>query len=172
MLTKAQEFHNTFSNPNFSYWGEDSYEPQFGKIKPKPTSVTSSQEFLESIGKDRKDFLLLSRHWKLHRLLLLSHLHKIGFDKSLVSWDNRYHIPHMIDQMYIHDKNEEFGKLSYEDKKQYLPREKSVKKTDKKDNASASSSKNVSDEEKSSSEEGFCFRITDSSYCSSYSSTK
>lgn len=111
MLTKAQEFHNTFSNPNFSYWGDDSYEPQFGKIKPKPTSVTSSQEFLESIGKDRKDFLLLSRHWKLHRLLLLSHLHKIGFDKSLVSWDNRYHIPHIIEQMYIHDKNEEFGKL-------------------------------------------------------------
>ena len=111
MLTKAQEFDNTINNPNFSYWGDTSFEPQFGIVKSKPASISSSQEFLESIGKDKKDFLLLSRHWKLHRLLLLSHLHKIGFDKNLVSWDNKFHAQHILDKMYDYDKNEEFVKL-------------------------------------------------------------
>lgn len=111
MLTKAQEFDNTLNNPDFSYWGNDSFEPQFGKVVPTPTSVTTPEEFIESIGKDKKDFLLLSRHWKLHRLLLLSHLHKLGFEKSLVSWDNKFHIQYFIDLMYQYDRNEEFGKL-------------------------------------------------------------
>lgn len=111
MLTKAQEFDNTLNNPDFSYWGKDSFEPQFGKVVPTPTSVTTPEEFIESIGKDKKDFLLLSRHWKLHRLLLLSHLHKLGFEKSLVSWDNKFHIQYFIDLMYQYDRNEQFGKL-------------------------------------------------------------
>jgi hypothetical protein len=111
MLTKAQEFDNKFNNPDFSYWGNDSFEPQFGKVVPTPTSVTTPEEFIESIGKDKKDFLLLSRHWKLHRLLLLSHLHKLGLENSLVSWDNKFYIQYFIDLMYQYDRNEEFGKL-------------------------------------------------------------
>jgi hypothetical protein len=111
MLTKAQEFDNKFNNPDFSYWGNDSFEPQFGKVVPTPTSVTTPEEFIESIGKDKKDFLLLSRHWKLHRLLLLSHLHKLGLENNLVSWDNKFYIQYFIDLMYQYDRNEEFGKL-------------------------------------------------------------
>lgn len=111
MLTKAQEFDNKLNNPDFSYWGNDSFEPQFGKVVPTPTSVTTPEEFVESIGKDKKDFLLLSRHWKLHRLLLLSHLHKLGLENNLVSWDNKFHIQYFIDLMYQYDRNEEFGKL-------------------------------------------------------------
>jgi len=111
MLTKAQEFNNKLNNPDFSYWGNNSFEPQFGKIVPTPTSVTTPEEFVESIGKDKKDFLLLSRHWKLHRLLLLSHLHKLGLEKNLVSWDNKFYTQHFIDLMYQYDRNEEFGKL-------------------------------------------------------------
>lgn len=111
MLTKAQEFDNTLTNPDFSYWGKDAFEPQFGKVIQTPTSVTTPEEFIESIGKDKKDFLLLSRHWKLHRLLLLSHLHKLGLDKNLVSWDNKFQQQHFIDLMYQYDRNEEFGKL-------------------------------------------------------------
>jgi len=111
MLTKAQEFDNKFNNPDFSYWGNDSFEPQFGKVVPTPTSVTTPEEFIESIGKDKKDFLLLSRHWKLHRLLLLSHLYKLGLENNLVSWDNKFYIQYFIDLMYQYDRNEEFGKL-------------------------------------------------------------
>ena len=111
MLTKAQEFNNKLNNPNFSYWGENSFEPQFGKVVQTPTSVTTPEEFVESIGKDKKDFLLLTRHCKLHRLLLLSHLHKLGLENNLVSWDNKFYTQYFIDLMYQYDRNEEFGKL-------------------------------------------------------------
>jgi hypothetical protein len=114
MMTKSQEFTNTLNNPNFSYWGDNSFEPQFGKITQKPTSVTTTQEFVDSIGSEKKDFLLLTRHSKLHRLLLLSHLHKKGFDKSLVSWDNKFQNQYLLDKMYQFDRNEEFGKLVME----------------------------------------------------------
>ncbi len=111
MIGKAQEFYNTINNPNFSYWGEDSYEPQFGIVKQKPTSIVTSEEFLQSIGNERKDFLLLNRHWKLHRLLLLSQLHKLGFEKSLVSWDNRFSYQLNRDEFLMYNNDEEFLKL-------------------------------------------------------------
>jgi hypothetical protein len=111
MIGKAQEFNNTLTNPNYSYWGEGSYEPQFGTIEHRKNSVTTSQEFLESIGKDKKDFLLLNRHWKLHRLLLLSQLHKLGFEKSLVSWDKQFSYQLDRNSFLMHDNNEEFLKL-------------------------------------------------------------
>lgn len=111
MIGKAQEFYNTLTYDNFSYWGEGSYEPQFGIIKPKPSTAVSSKEFLESIGNDKKDFLLLNRHWKLHRLLLLSQLHKLGFEKSLVSWDNKFAFQLDKNEFLKYDDNEEFLKL-------------------------------------------------------------
>jgi len=111
MIGKGQEFYNTINNPNYSYWGEGSFEPQFGTIEHRKNSVITSDEFLESIGKERKDFLLLNRHWKLHRLLLLSQLHKLGFEKSLVSWDKQFSYQLDRDLFLIHDNNEEFLKL-------------------------------------------------------------
>jgi hypothetical protein len=111
MIAKAQEFNNVLDDPNYKYWGEGAYESQVGNIKSKVSTIATSAEFEESIGKDKKDFLLLSRHWKLHRLLLLSQLHKLGLDKSLVSWDNKFYAQNIIEEMYIHDRNEEFGKL-------------------------------------------------------------
>jgi hypothetical protein len=111
MIGKAQEFYNTINNPNFSYWGEGSYEPQFGTVRQNTTSIVTSEEFLQSIGNDRKDFLLLNRHWKLHRLLLLSQLHKLGFEKSLVSWDKQFSYQLDKDLFLMHDDNEEFLKL-------------------------------------------------------------
>ena len=83
MVAKSQEFNNIINNPDFRYWGENSNEPQVGAIKSGISTVATCEEFEESIGKDKKDFLLLSRHWKLHRLLLLSHLHKLGLDKII-----------------------------------------------------------------------------------------
>ena len=111
MVAKSQEFNNIINNPDFRYWGENSNEPQVGAIKSGISTVATCEEFEESIGKDKKDFLLLSRHWKLHRLLLLSHLHKLGLDKSLVSWDKRFYSKNAVEEMYVHDRNEEFGKL-------------------------------------------------------------
>jgi hypothetical protein len=111
MIGKAQEFYNTINDPNFSYWGEGSYEPQFGTIQHRRNSAVTADEFLESIGKDKKDFLLLNRHWKLHRLLLLSQLHKLGLEKSLVSWDNRFAYQLQREDFLKCDNNEEFLKL-------------------------------------------------------------
>ena len=111
MIAKAQEFYNTITYPDFSYWGESSFEPQSGTIAPDKNTVATSEEFVESIGKEKKDFLLLSRHWKLHRLLLLSYLHRLGLDKSLVSWDNKFFHGPMIEQLLECDNNTEFAKL-------------------------------------------------------------
>jgi hypothetical protein len=111
MVAKSQEFNNVLTNPGYRYWGEGSYESQVGNIKSGVSTIATSKEFEQSIGRDKKDFLLLSRHWKLHRLLLLSHLHKIGLEKNLVSWDNKFYTQNIVEEMYIHDKNEEFGKL-------------------------------------------------------------
>jgi hypothetical protein len=111
MISKAQEFYNTINIPNYSYWGNGSYEPQSGTISRNAASAVTSTEFLESIGNDRKDFLLLNRHWKLHRLLLLSKLHKLGIDKNLVSWDNKFSYQLRREDFLNYDDNEEFLKL-------------------------------------------------------------
>jgi len=77
--------------PDWSYWPKDTYEPQFGKIEIFKSSIASYNEFEESIGKDKKDFLFLCRHWKKHRLHILDCLHKLGFENNLVSWDNKFY---------------------------------------------------------------------------------
>lgn len=114
MIAKSQEFVNVINDPNFKYWGENAYESQVGKIEANKSSIVSSDDFLESIGKNKKDFLSLNRHWKLHRLLLLSQLHKLGFDKNLVSWDNRFAYQLDRDLFLKYDNNEEFIKLMTE----------------------------------------------------------
>lgn len=111
LISKSQEFNNTINNPDFKYWGENAYEAQVGKIECQPSTIVTATEFLKSIGNDKKDFLLLNRHWKLHRLLLLSQLHKLGLEKSLVSWDNKFYNESNISEFLIHDNNEEFAKL-------------------------------------------------------------
>jgi hypothetical protein len=111
LISKSQEFNNTINNPDFKYWGENAYEAQVGKIECQPSTIVTATEFLKSIGNDKKDFLLLNRHWKLHRLLLLSQLHKLGLEKSLVSWDNKFYNESNISEFLIHDNNEEFTKL-------------------------------------------------------------
>jgi hypothetical protein len=108
MISKAQEFYNTIHNPNYRYWGDNANEPQVGRITSNKSNIVSKDEFINSIGTDKKDFLMLNRHWKLHRLLLMSQLYKLGIDKSLVSWDNRFYHQNVVDEMLIHDRNDEF----------------------------------------------------------------
>jgi len=111
MVNKSQEFNNVISNPEWKYWGEGAYEAQVGHITSTVSTIASSEEFLQSIGKEKKDFLMLNRHWKLHRLLLLSHLHKLGLEKNLVSWDNKFYHEDSISELLMHDDNPEFAKL-------------------------------------------------------------
>ena len=110
-VSKSQEFNNTINNPDFSYWGENSHEPQIGKMEKKRSSIATHAEFVGSIGKDKKDFLFLCRHWKLHRLMAMSKLHRLGLDKNLVSWDNRLYHQNVVDAFLEHDNNIEFTNL-------------------------------------------------------------
>lgn len=111
MMGKSQEIYNTITRKDFSYWGEDSFEPQFGKIRTKKNSAVTSEEFLQSIGNDRKDFLMLNRRWKLHRLLILSHLYKLGLENSLISWDNKLSYELDRNEFLKYDNSEDFLNL-------------------------------------------------------------
>lgn len=111
LISKSQEFNNQINDPNWSYWGEGSHEPQVGKIQSKSSGICSYDEYEKNIETDKKDFLLLNRHWKLHRLLLLSELHKLGLDNNLVSWDNSFYDEHTINEFLKYDENYKFADL-------------------------------------------------------------
>lgn len=53
----------------------------------------------------------MCRHWKLHRLLLMSMLHKLGLDDNLVSWDNKLFDENTIRDFENIDYNPEFVEL-------------------------------------------------------------
>ena len=111
LQSKSQEFNKTLNDPNFSFWGEDSHETQVGKMKRNVSSIATYSEFEESIGKDKKDFLFLCRHWKLHRLILMNTLYKLNLDNNLVSWDNRLYHEHVVHDFQNYEKSPEFVEL-------------------------------------------------------------
>jgi len=78
-------------------------------------SVVSKSDYLENIQSDKKDFLLLTRHWKQHRIFLLNQIHRLGLDNSLVSWEKSYYSEKMIEELFKYDKNEEFANLIKEE---------------------------------------------------------
>ncbi len=111
-LSKSQEFNNTINNPNFKYWGDDAHEPQMGKIKSEGSSIALYNEFENSIGTDKCDFLFLCRHWKLHRLLILSKLHKLGkLFSDNTSWDKKLSHKDVIEAFLKHDDNKELAEI-------------------------------------------------------------
>jgi len=82
---------------------------EFGRnMKSKKSTITTKEEFLDSIGKPKKDFLLLTRHWKKHRIFLLNKLHRLGLENNLVSWEKTYYNHTYIEELKKHDNNEEF----------------------------------------------------------------
>jgi len=90
LLSKAGEFNKHLMDPDFDYWG-GSIDPQVGYLYGKKSTILSHDEFKENIKSEKKDFLTLTRHWKLHRLLVLDLLYELGLDKSLISWNkNEY----------------------------------------------------------------------------------
>jgi hypothetical protein len=74
-------------------------------------AVQSEQEFLENIDKPKKDFLLLTRHWKKHRIFLLNKLHRLGLENNLVSWEKSYYNEKIIEDLLKNDPNYEFAKI-------------------------------------------------------------
>jgi hypothetical protein len=111
LQSKSQEFNKTLNDPNWSFWGPNSHESQVGKMQRNVSSVATYSEFEESIGKDKKDFLFLCRHWKLHRLILMNTLFKLNLDNHLVSWDNRFYDSHIVDHFEQYEKSPEFVEL-------------------------------------------------------------
>jgi hypothetical protein len=111
-LSKSQEFNNTINNPDYKYWGEKSFEPQVGKTENIINSISSYDEFENSIGSNKVDFLFLCRHWKLHRLLMLSKLQKLGLlFKDNISWDNKFYHQSVVDEFLKHDSNYELANI-------------------------------------------------------------
>lgn len=90
LFSKSQEFFNTLTRSDFSFWGTKNHEPQVGTVISPKTTVGTYDEFQKNIGNEKKDFLFLCRRWKLHRLMVISQLHKLGLENSLVSWDLRF----------------------------------------------------------------------------------
>ncbi len=88
---------------------------EFNKIinstVPTNSTIASVDDFIDGIKKDKFDFLLLTRHWKRHRLFLLNKLHRLGIDKSLVSWEKSYYNQNYVDELLSYDNNKEFIEL-------------------------------------------------------------
>jgi hypothetical protein len=84
---------------------------EFNKIMKNETdtsTIVTKEDFINSINLDKKDFLLLTRHWKKHRIFLLNKLHRLGLDNNLVSWEKSYYNHLYIEELKKHDNNEEF----------------------------------------------------------------
>ena len=84
---------------------------EFNKIlndKNETSSIVTKEDFISKKDSDKKDFLLLTRHWKKHRIFLLNKLHRLGLDNNLVSWEKSYYNHNYIEDLKKHDNNEEF----------------------------------------------------------------
>lgn len=85
---------------------------EFGRnMKSARPTITTKEEFVSGIDKPKKDFLHLTGRWKLHRLLILSQLQKLGIDNSLVSWDNRNYCEKLINEFLKLDNNIKFMEM-------------------------------------------------------------
>jgi hypothetical protein len=85
---------------------------EFGRnMKSARPTITTKEEFIDSIGKPKKDFLHLTGRWKLHRLLILSQLQKLGIENNLVSWDNSYYDEKLIREFLSLDNNIKFTEM-------------------------------------------------------------
>ena len=109
-LHKSQEFNTILHNPGFDGWSGKI--DQVGRLYGED-SIQTHNVFLENITEPKKDFLFFTRHWKLERLLMISHIHKLGLDKSKVSWTNKPMetgpsvSKKLIDEFLSYDNNEE-----------------------------------------------------------------
>ena len=84
---------------------------EFNKLildKNNNSTIVTKEDFINELEFDKKDFLLLTRHWKKHRIFLLNKIHRLGLDNSLVSWEKNYYNHTYIEDLKKHDNNQEF----------------------------------------------------------------
>jgi hypothetical protein len=74
-------------------------------------SVVQPIDYVNNINQDKKDFLMLTRHWKQHRIFLINKLHRLGLDNSLISWEKSYYDDRMINELFKYDENKELANL-------------------------------------------------------------
>lgn len=85
---------------------------EFNKlIDGQSNTIVMPVDYDENIESDKKDFLLLTRHWKQHRIFLLNKLHRLGLDNNLVSWEKSYYKENMIEELFKYDENIEFANM-------------------------------------------------------------
>jgi hypothetical protein len=88
-------------NVNYNVMDSNFYLPfksnEFNSIVKRHTyldlekmSIVMPEDFINSIGSDKKDFLLLTRRAKLHRYFLLYKMYQLGLENNLVSWDKSF----------------------------------------------------------------------------------
>ena len=53
-------------------------------MEKRGSSIAKHEDYVGSLGRNKKDFLFLCRHWKLHRLMAMSKLHRLGLDKTII----------------------------------------------------------------------------------------
>jgi hypothetical protein len=80
-------------------------------VEKNTNAVQTENEFLNGINKPKKDFLLLTRHWKKHRIFLLNKVHRLGLENNLVSWEKSYYNENYVREMLERDNNIEFANL-------------------------------------------------------------
>ena len=98
ILAKSNEFNKTIEDPNYDYW-RGAVDPQVGKVdSTQKSTILLHDEFKENIKSEKKDFLVFTRQWKFHRLLLLDLLYELGLDKSLVSWNKDKYTPSGVEE--------------------------------------------------------------------------
>jgi hypothetical protein len=76
--------------------------------RDKNSTIQTKEDYIKNISSDKKDFLLLTRHWKQHRIFLLNRVHRLGLENSLVSWESSYYSDKMVDMVRAYDNNQEF----------------------------------------------------------------
>jgi hypothetical protein len=75
------------------------------------STIQTKEDYVLNIENNKKDFLLLTRHWKQHRIFLLNKVHRLGLDNSLVSWESSYYSDKMVDVVRHYDNNVEFFEM-------------------------------------------------------------
>ena len=79
--------------------------------KNNQSTIRTTDDYINSIEEDKKDFLVLTRHWKLHRIFILNKIHRLGLNNSLVSWESSFFSEKMVDFVKQYDNNSEFFEM-------------------------------------------------------------
>jgi hypothetical protein len=97
LIFKSQEFNNIIKKRPF--------------IELNKSSIVMPEDFINSIGSNKKDFLLLTRIAKLHRYMLLFQMYNLGLDNNLISWDKNFFRGDLIEKMRKYVENDDFANL-------------------------------------------------------------